>query len=212
MRTLWRARNARDAGAVRTPRRPAGRAALRTGGPARASPRSRPTPRRPTPSRAGSSCRSAAGPSTWSGSSTTATGSSCICPRRVGSTSRSRPRRRSPVARWPASSSPPRRRRLDVERRRAGAGARDAAQGVVVGAGAGRRGSPGRARSRSGQRGVRRIHPHQRLRRHLRPTCATSTWSSGIGRGWGDDILHRAKLSPFASLRSLTPDAARGAC
>jgi formamidopyrimidine-DNA glycosylase len=27
---------------------------------------------------------------------------------------------------------------------------------------------------------------------------------SGIGRGWGDDILHRAKLSPFASLRSLT--------
>jgi formamidopyrimidine-DNA glycosylase len=29
---------------------------------------------------------------------------------------------------------------------------------------------------------------------------------SGIGRGWGDDILHRAKLSPFASLRSLTPE------
>jgi formamidopyrimidine-DNA glycosylase len=29
---------------------------------------------------------------------------------------------------------------------------------------------------------------------------------SGIGRGWGDDILHRAKLSPFVSLRSLTPD------
>jgi formamidopyrimidine-DNA glycosylase len=28
---------------------------------------------------------------------------------------------------------------------------------------------------------------------------------SGIGRGWGDDILHRAKLSPFASLRSLIP-------
>ena len=27
---------------------------------------------------------------------------------------------------------------------------------------------------------------------------------SGIGRGWGDDILQRAKLSPFASLRSLT--------
>jgi formamidopyrimidine-DNA glycosylase len=26
---------------------------------------------------------------------------------------------------------------------------------------------------------------------------------SGIGRGWGDDILHRAKLSPFASLHSL---------
>jgi formamidopyrimidine-DNA glycosylase len=29
---------------------------------------------------------------------------------------------------------------------------------------------------------------------------------AGIGRGWGDDILHRARLSPFASLRSLTPD------
>lgn len=27
---------------------------------------------------------------------------------------------------------------------------------------------------------------------------------SGIGRGWGDDILHRAGLSPFASLHSLT--------
>ena len=29
---------------------------------------------------------------------------------------------------------------------------------------------------------------------------------SGIGRGWGDDILQRARLSPFASLRSLTPE------
>jgi 5-methyltetrahydropteroyltriglutamate--homocysteine methyltransferase len=28
---------------------------------------------------------------------------------------------------------------------------------------------------------------------------------SGIGRGWGDDILQRAKLSPFASLASLKP-------
>lgn len=27
---------------------------------------------------------------------------------------------------------------------------------------------------------------------------------SGIGRGWGDDILHRARLSPFASLHSLS--------
>ena len=26
---------------------------------------------------------------------------------------------------------------------------------------------------------------------------------AGIGRGWGDDILHRAHLSPFATLRSL---------
>jgi formamidopyrimidine-DNA glycosylase len=29
---------------------------------------------------------------------------------------------------------------------------------------------------------------------------------AGIGRGWGDDILHRAQLSPFATLRSLTPE------
>jgi formamidopyrimidine-DNA glycosylase len=29
---------------------------------------------------------------------------------------------------------------------------------------------------------------------------------AGIGRGWGDDILHRAKLSPFASLHSLSHD------
>ncbi|MGA2969248.1 MAG: DNA-formamidopyrimidine glycosylase family protein [Acidimicrobiales bacterium] len=27
---------------------------------------------------------------------------------------------------------------------------------------------------------------------------------AGIGRGWGDDILHRARLSPFASLNSLS--------
>jgi formamidopyrimidine-DNA glycosylase len=27
---------------------------------------------------------------------------------------------------------------------------------------------------------------------------------SGIGRGWGDDIVHRARLSPFASLGSLS--------
>jgi formamidopyrimidine-DNA glycosylase len=29
---------------------------------------------------------------------------------------------------------------------------------------------------------------------------------SGIGRGWGDDILHRARLSPFASFSSLSPE------
>jgi formamidopyrimidine-DNA glycosylase len=29
---------------------------------------------------------------------------------------------------------------------------------------------------------------------------------SGIGRGWGDDILHRAQLSPFASFISLSPE------
>jgi formamidopyrimidine-DNA glycosylase len=29
---------------------------------------------------------------------------------------------------------------------------------------------------------------------------------AGIGRGWGDDILHRARLSPFASLGSLSAE------
>jgi formamidopyrimidine-DNA glycosylase len=29
---------------------------------------------------------------------------------------------------------------------------------------------------------------------------------AGIGRGWGDDILHRARLSPFASLGSLNEE------
>jgi formamidopyrimidine-DNA glycosylase len=29
---------------------------------------------------------------------------------------------------------------------------------------------------------------------------------AGIGRGWGDDILHRARLSPFASLGSLSQE------
>ncbi len=29
---------------------------------------------------------------------------------------------------------------------------------------------------------------------------------SGIGRGWGDDILHRARLPPFASFSALTPE------
>src|SRR5205085_9628257 len=29
---------------------------------------------------------------------------------------------------------------------------------------------------------------------------------AGVGRGYADDILHRAKLSPYASLKSLTAD------
>jgi formamidopyrimidine-DNA glycosylase len=42
--------------------------------------------------------------------------------------------------------------------------------------------------------------------RHLTTDLRDQHVVSGIGRGWGDDILQRAKLSPFASLRSLTPD------
>ena len=57
------------------------------------------------PARAGGSSRSAGGPSTWSGSSRAGPAWCCTCPRRAASTSRSRPRRRSPAARWRASSS-----------------------------------------------------------------------------------------------------------
>jgi len=42
-------------------------------------------------------------------------------------------------------------------------------------------------------------------RRHLTTDLRDQHVVSGIGRGWGDDILHRAKLSPFASLHSLSP-------
>jgi formamidopyrimidine-DNA glycosylase len=40
--------------------------------------------------------------------------------------------------------------------------------------------------------------------RHLTTDLRDQHTVSGIGRGWGDDILQRAKLSPFASLRSLS--------
>ena len=43
-------------------------------------------------------------------------------------------------------------------------------------------------------------------RRHLTTDLRDQHVVAGIGRGWGDDILQRARLSPFASLRSLTPD------
>jgi formamidopyrimidine-DNA glycosylase len=42
--------------------------------------------------------------------------------------------------------------------------------------------------------------------RHLTTDLRDQRVVSGIGRGWGDDILQRARLSPFASLRSLTPE------
>jgi formamidopyrimidine-DNA glycosylase len=42
--------------------------------------------------------------------------------------------------------------------------------------------------------------------RHLTTDLRDQHTVSGIGRGWGDDILQRARLSPFASLRSLTKE------
>lgn len=43
-------------------------------------------------------------------------------------------------------------------------------------------------------------------KRHLTTDLRDQHTVAGIGRGWGDDIVHRARLSPFASLRSLTPE------
>lgn len=43
-------------------------------------------------------------------------------------------------------------------------------------------------------------------RRHLTTDLRDQRTVSGIGRGWGDDILQRARLSPFSSLRALTPE------
>lgn len=43
-------------------------------------------------------------------------------------------------------------------------------------------------------------------RRQLTTDLRDQRFMSGIGRGWGDDILHRARLSPFASFASLRPE------
>jgi formamidopyrimidine-DNA glycosylase len=43
-------------------------------------------------------------------------------------------------------------------------------------------------------------------KRHLTTDLRDQHTVSGIGRGWGDDILQRAQLSPFASLGSLKPE------
>ena len=43
-------------------------------------------------------------------------------------------------------------------------------------------------------------------RRRLHTDLRDQRVVAGIGRGWGDDIVHRAQLSPFAALHGLTPD------
>jgi formamidopyrimidine-DNA glycosylase len=43
-------------------------------------------------------------------------------------------------------------------------------------------------------------------KRHLTTDLRDQHTVSGIGRGWGDDILQRAHLSPFSSLKALTPE------
>ena len=84
---------------------------------------------------------------------------------------------------------------------------RNPSQGLVVGAETRGRGPAGRprARAREARRsptGSARASSRRRLTTDLRD----QHFVSGIGRGWGDDILHRARLSPFASLGSLSAD------
>ncbi|MGH2683492.1 MAG: DNA-formamidopyrimidine glycosylase family protein [Actinomycetota bacterium] len=43
-------------------------------------------------------------------------------------------------------------------------------------------------------------------RRRLHTTLRHQRTVAGIGRGYADDILHRARLSPFSTLASLSPD------
>jgi formamidopyrimidine-DNA glycosylase len=43
-------------------------------------------------------------------------------------------------------------------------------------------------------------------KRHLTTDLRDQHVMAGIGRGWGDDILHRARLSPFSSFASLRPE------
>jgi formamidopyrimidine-DNA glycosylase len=49
---------------------------------------------------------------------------------------------------------------------------------------------------------IRRSTSSRRLHTDLRDQRVVS----GIGRGWGDDILHRARLSPFGALGSLSTE------
>jgi len=49
---------------------------------------------------------------------------------------------------------------------------------------------------------VRTSESSRRLHTDLRDQRVVA----GIGRGWGDDILHRARLSPFATMGSLSAD------
>jgi formamidopyrimidine-DNA glycosylase len=47
---------------------------------------------------------------------------------------------------------------------------------------------------------------HDDSTRHLHTLLRDQRWVSGIGRGYADDALNRARLSPFSSLRSLGPE------
>ena len=102
--------------------------------------------------------------------------------------------------------------RLRVARppERAREGVRQAAQGRLVGA-RGRRRRPAReARPRDRQR----RRPTSCSERATTPgactrSCATSARWPGVGRGYSDDILHHAKLSPYASLAKLDPTSER---
>jgi formamidopyrimidine-DNA glycosylase len=70
-----------------------------------------------------------------------------------------------------------------------------------------------------GRRAARQARPRGPDRRGRRPSATRATTGgrvhtilrdqrtiAGVGRGYSDDILHRAKLSPYAVLAKLTPE------
>ena len=98
--------------------------------------------------------------------------------------------------------------RLEVRRqpRRLRARARHRTQGRLVGARPGRRRPAREARARSDERRVRRVGAHGDDGRRVHTILRDQRTVAGVGRGYADDILHRAKLSPYASLKSMKPD------
>ena len=59
------------------------------------------------------------------------------------------------------------------------------------------------------ERRVRHFIRTSNSKRHLTTDLRDQHTVSGIGRGWGDDILQRAKLSPFARWALSNPHNAR---
>ncbi len=131
-------------------------------------------------------------------------GSCSIFPRPVGSMSNPHPRRPSPGDRSHGSFSDP----AGADKQRAilirEFGTQRKASWWV--SGCRRRRTVGGIGSRTGLTGICGIDPYEYKRPSPAQRPARSAGGGGIGRGWGDDILHRARLSPFASLGSLNEE------
>ena len=130
----------------------------------------------------------------------TTTCASCSTSRRpAASTSRNRRRRRNRRAQSCGGTSPDDRAVLVREH-----GTERKAGWWVLGPG--RRRSPRGARTGSDERRVRAVAPRRPTDgRRIHTILRDQRTVAGVGRGYADDVLHRAKLSPYASLKSLTP-------